>query len=1034
MIATLTPGFSAIPSSTDAPWILREIDTAVTDHEVNIVFGLRADMTTLPGTYTNTVVFTAIANPEPLALIYIQEINQLNCPVDRTMVTDARDYRTYWVQRMPDGRCWMQTNLAYAGGGDNAFGDVVNIINDESASSYTSPNFMRPPAATGIPLASAFPTMPNTSTSGIGQYGYLYNWCAAMGNQQGTSACMMAASPLPDPSISICPAGWRLPIGSGDAAAGWFAGGELAMLNNAVNGGLNNTDEGLRTQWLGVYGGNTWGGGNFWGTGTSGAYWASTHTAGSTWEAHRLDFSAASVSISSSQRTDGRAVRCIAEPVYIQEVNENNCPEERTMVVDARDNRTYWVQQMSDGRCWMQTNLAYAGGGDNRFGDTIELFNEETVGDASSPNFMRPPAATASIPIATTFPASPDTSTFGIGQYGYLYNWCAAMGGQYEACFEFANPLPDPSISICPAGWRLPTSGWGGDFDSLNNAVNSGATDTDVGLRTQWLGTYGGRWWISGFPEFFGTGSWGYYWSSDPDQWNAMGLYFDSGQVSDTSVDRAEGVSVRCIAEPLPERIYIQEINDLNCPTARTMVVDARDNRTYWVQRMPDGRCWMQTNLAYAGGGNNTFGDVVALTNSSAQNATAPNFTRPTDANPTTFPTQPSTATDGGMNVATRQFGYLYNWCAAMGGQSNACITSSMDPVDTTISVCPAGWRLPTAGSDGATVQNNTTNEFWNLNQVVNSGLTNTDAGWRAQWLSMYGGTIQGSAGVWGFYWSSTRGSTWGARALSLGASSVTPAPTGNVDRWNQISVRCIAEPTSMQEITLSTCPTERTIVVDARDNRSYWIQRIGSDCWMLTNLAYAGGGNNRFGDVIYLYDGELNDNSSASPNFLIPPGADPTTFPEEPSIDMGGSGQFGYLYNWCAAMGGQDGACGSLMYPIDPSHSICPLGWRLPEDNTMWAQLFEQRSDFSNLVSSVGGTEPGLRHQWLGVFGGNATSAGFGQVQFQGQWSFGSYWSSSAQSDGPGWFNIATFEFQPGWFNITTYTQLDASAVRCML
>ena len=59
----------------------------------------------------------------------------------------------------------------------------------------------------------------------------------------------------------------------------------------------------------------------------------------------------------------------------------------------------------------------------------------------------------------------------------------------------------------------------------------------------------------------------------------------------------------------------MQTITTASCPTSRTLALDARDNRTYWVQKLSDGKCWMLTNLAYAGGGSNTYNDVKTITN-----------------------------------------------------------------------------------------------------------------------------------------------------------------------------------------------------------------------------------------------------------------------------------------------------------------------------------------------------------------------------------------------------------------------------------
>src|SRR5690606_18691551 len=64
--------------------------------------------------------------------------------------------------------------------------------------------------------------------------------------------------------------------------------------------------------------------------------------------------------------------------------------------------------------------------------------------------------------------------------------------------------------------------------------------------------------------------------------------------------------------------IAMQTINSTNCSTTRTLGYDARDNHTYWIQRMPDGKCWMLTNLAYAGGvsnnGTSGYGDTAVIT------------------------------------------------------------------------------------------------------------------------------------------------------------------------------------------------------------------------------------------------------------------------------------------------------------------------------------------------------------------------------------------------------------------------------------
>ena len=171
------------------------------------------------------------------------------------------------------------------------------------------------------------------------------------------------------------------------------------------------------------------------------------------------------------------------------------------------------------------------------------------------------------------------------------------------------------------------------------------------------------------------------------------------------------------------------------------MVRDARDNSTYWIQKLADGNCWMVTNLAYAGGGTNT---------------------------------------------STRQYGYLYNWCAAMGGQSTAACANASTPVTIpTTNICPAGWRLPT--SNGG--------EFTVLNAAINSGSTSSDAGLLSNGLFQRSGILNGtfnSEDSVGYYWSSSQ-SADNAFRLQLGVTSVNPA-SYSIYKYNGFSVRCIAQ------------------------------------------------------------------------------------------------------------------------------------------------------------------------------------------------------------------------------------------------
>ena len=234
----------------------------------------------------------------------MQTITSTNCPTTRTRAVDARDSRTYWIQKIgtgADARCWMLTNLAYAGGGTNTYSDTIpttTLTNGTGGSAtYTAPQYYIPTTGSN---PTTEPTDPSTSTAGTGQYGYLYNWCAAMGAQTTTSACANATTPAPSTTTSICPANWRLPIGNG---------GEFTLLNNAINGGATTTDQGLRSEWLAQRSGYWYNGFSYQGSG--GYYWSSTQVSAA--NAHSLYFNSTYVNPAGNvNKTYGFAVRCVA--------------------------------------------------------------------------------------------------------------------------------------------------------------------------------------------------------------------------------------------------------------------------------------------------------------------------------------------------------------------------------------------------------------------------------------------------------------------------------------------------------------------------------------------------------------------------------------------------------------------------------------------------------------------------------------------------------------------------------------------------
>ncbi|MCL2038663.1 IPT/TIG domain-containing protein [Candidatus Saccharibacteria bacterium] len=250
----------------------------------------------------------------------------------------------------------------------------------------------------------------------------------------------------------------------------------------------------------------------------------------------------------------------------IQTITAVNCPTTRTRATDARDGNTYWVRKIpgtgagGTDLCWMETNLAYAGGGSDIYGDTLPPFTQGIGANIASGQACygdgvsmaaNPTARCYWNPVGsnvTSGTTDPSTSTNGTGQYGYLYNWCTAMAGQSAACQTTTATQPDPSVSICPSGWRLPTGeATTGEFTLLNNAINGGSTSSSAGLLTNGLYMNAGAFY-NGSSLVQGSG--GFYWSSTvASVSSALSLYFYSSNVDLANVrSKGYGFSVRCVA------------------------------------------------------------------------------------------------------------------------------------------------------------------------------------------------------------------------------------------------------------------------------------------------------------------------------------------------------------------------------------------------------------------------------------------------------------------------------------------------------
>ena len=298
-----------------------------------------------------------------------------------------------------------------------------------------------------------------------------------------------------------------------------------------------------------------------------------------------------------------------------------------TVLYDRRDNKEYTVAKLADGKYWMTKNLDLDGG--------TPLYSSDSdvpAGYDVEPYYTLP--ASQKIASGTTldggfnddageyvFNSSNKTDSCGSGCYSY-YSWTAAVAGNktnVNADVTEGDVDADAPYSICPAGWRLPTSRHdlaaaktSSDFYQM--AVHYGLNpagvneDPDVAPTFCNLGGDCGNNTVPRFlragayygSTFYGGGSHGNYWSSTANSSNnAHHLHLSSGSVYSAGVNRRmDGFSVRCLFDATMQN-FSQEDADAMALHQEEVLVDARDGKNYYVTKLKDGNVWMTQNLDF---------------------------------------------------------------------------------------------------------------------------------------------------------------------------------------------------------------------------------------------------------------------------------------------------------------------------------------------------------------------------------------------------------------------------------------------------
>ncbi len=214
-------------------------------------------------------------------------------------------------------------------------------------------------------------------------------------------------------------------------------------------------------------------------------------------------------------------------------------------LTDIRDNSTYTVAKLSDGKCWMTQNL--------------RIVDKEITPEDSdiAENFTIPASAGWTDKTYT----APHAYYQDDVDYGAYYNWYTATAGTGTGALAKG----DAKSSICPKGWRLPKGESSGEYQALYNKGKSSWT-TNSGKNGYWLGGTGAAAGGAFFPaagamntnggSLSSVSTHGIYWSSTAESsYYSYRLRFDNAQVNPADyVVKYEGQSVRCIAESWPSK------------------------------------------------------------------------------------------------------------------------------------------------------------------------------------------------------------------------------------------------------------------------------------------------------------------------------------------------------------------------------------------------------------------------------------------------------------------------------------------------
>jgi uncharacterized protein (TIGR02145 family) len=198
---------------------------------------------------------------------------------------------------------------------------------------------------------------------------------------------------------------------------------------------------------------------------------------------------------------------------------------------------------------------------------------------------------------------------------------------------------------------------------------------------------------------------------------------------------------------------------------AKNTLTDARDQKTYTVAKLEDGRCWMTQNLATIG---------IEIT-PELSDMTSGSYTIP-ESDLEAFKNKDKVAVISLEAAYLGEYGGYYTWkVAAAGNEGNSANKS----------ICPKGWHIPSTYA--------TSGDFYNLTQYYNTvELLSGEPGYAQSGHTSSGSTPDKYAYTTSYWANHAVMDTANTFSLNFNTNTVTPYAYSST-RTNGFSVRCIA-------------------------------------------------------------------------------------------------------------------------------------------------------------------------------------------------------------------------------------------------